>query len=632
MGVALGLLGLAILAGSSVSGAEIKAPPRYIDVLEGYKSKGLVPAKGVRVVAEGENFVAQGGGRATINQGVGGNAGKSVNWGKNEGSWLEWKFSIPQTGLYNIALKYYPTDMEEKDRSFIIRELTIDGRYPFYEMTDIMLSYLWKANPDEEAKIKRDMEYGDKPPKALRDVVPNRDVWRTEVLGDWNASVLEPYLFYLEAGSHTLRLTSKPKSLGMAISPPQEMELDYILISSPAVLSYKDVLEKYKVEGVKETRNVVVKIQGEDYSVQGGPGQATYGLSGVPIRGGVVYVNAPGLFIRSGAEPEGYYNTLGYWHWPGSWLQWKLTVPEDGLYKIAFKYSQGTAQPIPMSLRDLKIDGEHPFDEMRLIKFRTTGGNNDVSYGWADEDSASASANSQAGSTGGRAAFSFVRYRVRLSDGTYIIAQNDIMKWALYTPSDEKGAPYLFHLKAGEHTIEMRSVVGPELSGAKAILTDVGDEVVRFLSDANSVISKKQGAKNLDVAKEIPGVPDKFRALGGELDKASALLAAFNDGKAPPMVERITLVKEQFESMVKNPNYILGPDKLDPNSYYSFRALTSDTLEILAGLIGTLQAIDVDYIVVASPNVRLRMEQGSFLRSVRKEWVNFINSFKENSD
>ena len=606
--IAAAIVSIFILVSASYPKAQIK-PPFYYDALEGYKAKGYKETKGISLIIEGESFIAQGGGRATINQGVGGNTGKSVNWGKNEGGWLEWKLSVPQTGLYNIALKYYPTDMDEKDRSFIIRELMIDGRYPFYEMTDIMLSYLWKPDSKEEERIKRDMEYGDAPPKVRRDLEPNGEYWRTEVLKDWSNAILEPYLFYLEAGSHTLRLISKAKSLGHATSPSQTMELDLIEVFSPEIPSYKELENRYKALGVKETRNILVKVQGEDYYAQGGPGQITYGIAGAPIKSGVAYINAPMLYIRESAEPEGYYNALGWWHWPGSWVRWKFSVPEDGLYKIAVKYSQGTTQPIPLSLRNLKIDSRIPFKEVEQVKFPTTGGENKSDY----------------------LANGFINYRYRQGDGTYIAGDFDTMKWSLKTLADDKERPYLFHLTAGEHTLEMASVLGPELYRIRTMLTGVEDELIKLLSNVDNLVTSKGGgdASKVDLTAEIPGMAEILKRHKAELDEVSSILTKFAGGTAPPVVARIDIIKEQMDNVIKNPNFLLTKEKIDPNSFYSFRSMTVNAIENLVFQVGRLQAVDVDYIAIASPNARINIQQGSFFKAVKKMWVEFIDSFKE---
>ncbi|MBR1684556.1 MAG: hypothetical protein IJ708_05415, partial [Clostridia bacterium] len=49
-------------------------------------------------------------------------------------------------------------------------------------------------------------------------------------------------------------------------------------------------------------------------------------------------------------------------------VSWELDVPEDGLYAIHFKVLQSTDPGMP-SYRQIMIDGEIPFEEMKLYAF-----------------------------------------------------------------------------------------------------------------------------------------------------------------------------------------------------------------------------------------------------------------------
>jgi hypothetical protein len=113
------------------------------------------------------------------------------------------------------------------------------------------------------------------------------------------------------------------------------------------------------------------------------------------------------------------------------------------------------------------------------------------------------------------------------------------------------------------------------------------------------------------------------------LDEVSSILTKFAGGAAPPVIARIDIIKEQIDNVVKNPNFLLTKEKIDPNSFYSFRSMTVNAIENLVFQVGRLQAVDVDYIAIASPNVKLRIQQGSFFKAVKKVWVEFIDSFKE---
>ncbi len=100
--------------------------------------------------------------KALLNNTIGGNS-----WRLN-GQWMEWKFSVDESGYYNIAL----FDKQNFVKGiYVSRRVSIDGAVPFEEMEDYGFTY--------------------------------GSGWRQDVLSD---SEGQPYAFYLEAGEHTLRM------------------------------------------------------------------------------------------------------------------------------------------------------------------------------------------------------------------------------------------------------------------------------------------------------------------------------------------------------------------------------------------------------------------------------------------
>ena len=88
------------------------------------------------------------------------------NW-KTVGEWVEWEMDVPEDGLYTIVLRF-KQDTKSGDVSF--RTLYIDGEVPFAEAKALAFSY--------------------------------SSGWQTQALGNDDGA----YQFYLEAGTHTLRL------------------------------------------------------------------------------------------------------------------------------------------------------------------------------------------------------------------------------------------------------------------------------------------------------------------------------------------------------------------------------------------------------------------------------------------
>lgn len=125
---------------------------------------------------------------------------------KRGGQWAEWQFEVPADGLYTIHLKYsqgYRTDAS------VFRNITLDGKYPFREMQAYPFDYSHK--------------------------------WKLETLGNDSG---EAYQFYLEAGSHTLRMEATYAPLQGIIESMQEVvsQIQYLNREVRLVTGVRDPL------------------------------------------------------------------------------------------------------------------------------------------------------------------------------------------------------------------------------------------------------------------------------------------------------------------------------------------------------------------------------------------------------
>ncbi len=120
--------------------------------------------------------------RQLLNNSIGGNSWSSA------GQWIEWQFEVPESGYYNISLY----DKQNFVRGiFVSRRITIDGEVPFSEMSQYGFDYSQN--------------------------------WRTDVLQDENG---DAYEFYLEAGTHTIRMEVVLGDFSDIISTVQESVQD----------------------------------------------------------------------------------------------------------------------------------------------------------------------------------------------------------------------------------------------------------------------------------------------------------------------------------------------------------------------------------------------------------------------
>lgn len=88
------------------------------------------------------------------------------NWSDN-GQWVEWQVEVPEDGLYQLGLRYR---QDENKGQNSLRRLEIDGQVPFQEAGALAFDY--SVN------------------------------WQSRFLGEDGS----PYLFYLTAGTHNLRM------------------------------------------------------------------------------------------------------------------------------------------------------------------------------------------------------------------------------------------------------------------------------------------------------------------------------------------------------------------------------------------------------------------------------------------
>ncbi|OAK71383.1 extracellular solute-binding protein [Lederbergia galactosidilytica] len=303
----------------------------YEHYVEMYASKGR-PNKTIRV--EGENFShVEGDGFEVVKQ-LEGLEGESII--TPESGSITWKAEIPETGLYNIRIHYYPI---EGKSSAIQREFYINQEIPFDGADLLLFDRTWGNAEDE---ILRDDRGNDMTPRQVE-----KPFWQTASFVSSDGYYEDPYLFFFESGEQ--ELTFK------ALREP--MAIDYIeLYQEQELQTYEEVSNQYKEE-YKTTTGQSILIQAEE----------------------ATYKSSPTLYPlqdRSSPTVEPYHvsklrvNTIGGVNWkiPGQWIEWEFEVEEEGLYQIALKHKQDQLRGV-YATRDLMIDGKYPFEEMKRLRF-----------------------------------------------------------------------------------------------------------------------------------------------------------------------------------------------------------------------------------------------------------------------
>jgi ABC-type glycerol-3-phosphate transport system substrate-binding protein len=259
-------------------------------------------------------------------------------------------------------------------------------------------------------------------------------------------------------------------------------------------------------------------------------------------------------------------NVLGGWRWerPAEWASWRFTVPETGLYKIGIKRWHGDWSKMPV-YRTLLIDGQYPFDEARELGFP---------YDWY---------------------------------------------WRMDTLCDEDGEPYLFYLTAGEHTLEMRSVVGPAAETIRVI-----EGVTREMSDLSRRVILLTGSEpdpqmEWDMEEEIPDLVPRLLAMTQALEREADRLTEIAGGR-PNSANTLLEVASQLRNMAAKPDTV-------PNRLLQM----SETQSMLGYWALDLQngQFEVDSIVVASPDMQMPPGDAGMWAQLRLTVVNFLASFRK---
>ena len=260
---------------------------------------------------------------------------------QNDG-YVEWTVNVPEAGLYNIFMKYFPIESRGVD---IERSLYINGEIPFDGAEYLTFSRVWT----DGGEIRRDNRGNE-----IRPVQVEKPKWETAYFEDYLGYVTEPYHFYFNKGDNTIRLdvTSEPVAYG-----------EIVLKQREALKTYDDYIASYDLGDYQNIDlDFSYKKQGEQAEYRSSP---------------TLYA----IFDRASSNTEPYsaakikLNNIGgdAWRIPGQWIEWEIEVPEDGLYNISFKSRQNYSRGL-VSTRNLMIDGDTPFEEASNLEFKYNTG------------------------------------------------------------------------------------------------------------------------------------------------------------------------------------------------------------------------------------------------------------------
>ncbi len=252
---------------------------------------------------------------------------------------VEWPFTVDEDGFYNLRFDYISI---AKTTSTPQRGIMIDGEYFYDGMEQIEFARTWD-NGEITSKGGNEMR-----PNAV-ELFPQTTMYASDV----NKRTLDPYVFYLEAGEHTLTLKGSREPL----------QVNGITFeAAPIAPTY----EEYRAAnaGAEYAGDQAIILQAERCE----EGATTKITKSSPS------VNASTDYASSYTVPYHHWyqmlNIMGgsSWATAGDSIEWTFNIETPGYYQISLRARQNTNRGVK-SFRNIKINGEVPFQEAKKIGF-----------------------------------------------------------------------------------------------------------------------------------------------------------------------------------------------------------------------------------------------------------------------
>jgi len=241
------------------------------------------------------------------------------------------EFSVNQPAIYEISVKYETIDSGIEPLNFAFK---VDGKFPYSDLKQIILPRYF----EDTGKIRKDNNGNE----ISKEIHQKFGEYESTLKNETNTEYL---CIYLSEGNHNLEIENLSESFEI---------IEIAFVQPQNQISYGQYLDKYKNEKVcngyifYEAENTILKTSADltqltdNTSANVNPYDATHDC--------VNYVGGKN------------------WSNPGDEISWKIDVPMDGLYTFGMNYRQNYTLNTSF-YRELKIDGNVPFEEASTIEF-----------------------------------------------------------------------------------------------------------------------------------------------------------------------------------------------------------------------------------------------------------------------
>lgn len=408
------------------------------------------------------------------------------------GKTVSWTVTLSQPAIYEITLLYHLYGEQRADTAVGV---LVDGALPYAEANQLQLESTWH---NEDFTIETD-EKGD----HIRPTQVQVRDWHTMTLQDLYGDAVQ---IYLEAGEHTVSIQNEDYGLYVG---------EVLLTSPEEVPTYADYAKNATSDGsyfqLYEGELAPYKSDSMLYPIydRSSPVTQPYSVKNILL------------------------NTIGGGNWAtaGQWIEWEVEVPSDGWYTLGMRVRQNISRGL-YSYRNITIDGEYPFAELKEYAF--------------EYDS----------------------------------------KWQVVELGGED--PYQVYLTAGSHTVRMQATAGP--------MEYIHSRLSLCLTELNTLYRKiimitgttPDTLRDYALDDELPGLTTSLLNLASTLRDEVARVEQ-TTGISGSELSALIQFADLLERMSESPDTI-------PSRLSVFKSNISTLAQLLTSLINTPLEVDYLYV------------------------------------
>lgn len=268
-------------------------------------------------------------------------------------------------------------------------------------------------------------------------------------------------------------------------------------------------------------------------------------------------------------------NEIGGTNWKtvGQWISWEVEAPESGFYTLALRYRQNINTGVTV-VRSLSIDGEIPFKEASELKF---------------------------------------------------LYKNDWqMKRLAPNANSTDYEPYTIYLEKGTHEIKLEVSLGSELSEIIRRTDLTISELNRSYRQLLMIIgSSPDTMRDYQLETKAPEALSILKTQYQEIKQIRELLSVYTEGAGSSSFATIDNLTNQLEKMINDPRTIAKQWSAFKDNIVSLGSWELSMKE---------QPLEIDYLMLCSPDTELPEAEASFIAKVVHEIKQFAASFVEDYD